>query len=46
MEVKQVKSKFMMGKFDQNTYVILGKKDAVIIDAGAETWRCNWSNSK
>ena len=36
MEIKQVKSKFMMGKFDQNTYVILGKKDAVIIDAGAE----------
>ena len=36
MEIKTIKSKFMRGVMDQNTYVILNKKEAVIIDAGAE----------
>ncbi len=36
MKIKQIKSKFLRGEFDQNTYVILGDKTAVIIDAGAE----------
>ena len=31
-----VKSKFMMNLFDQNTYVLSNKKEAIIIDAGAE----------
>ena len=36
MEVKQIKSKFMFGSYDQNTYVVSNKNSAVIIDAGAE----------
>ena len=36
MVVKQIKSKFLRGEFDQNTYVCVKGKDAVIIDAGAE----------
>jgi len=35
-EIVTVKAKFMKGVFDQNTYVLLNKKEAVIIDAGAE----------
>ena len=31
-----VKSKFLMNLFDQNTYVLKSKKEAIIIDAGAE----------
>ena len=36
MEIKTIKSKFLINSFDQNTYVLTNKKDAVIIDAGAE----------
>lgn len=36
MEIIQLKSKFMKGLMDQNTYVVLNDKNAVIIDAGAE----------
>ena len=36
MEVKVIKSKFMHNLFDQNTYVVLNKKQAIIIDAGAD----------
>lgn len=36
MEIKTIKSKYMRGMMDQNTYVVLNKKEAVIIDAGAE----------
>ena len=36
MEIKTIKSKFMRGMMDQNTYVLMNKKEAVIIDAGAE----------
>lgn len=35
MEISQVKSKFLNGSFDQNTYVVTDEKFAVIIDAGA-----------
>ncbi|MBQ8425800.1 MAG: MBL fold metallo-hydrolase [Clostridia bacterium] len=35
MIIKQIKSKFFRGLFGQNTYAILNKKSAVIIDAGA-----------
>lgn len=31
-----IKSKFLRNKFDQNTYVLSNKNEAVIIDAGAE----------
>ena len=31
-----IKSKFMKNLFDQNTYVLSNKKEAIIIDAGAE----------
>ena len=34
--IETIKSKFMRNLFDQNTYVLLSKKHAVIIDAGAE----------
>ncbi len=34
--VKSIKSKFLKNIFDQNTYVCLGEKEAVVIDAGAE----------
>lgn len=36
MEIKTIKSKFLRNMFDQNTYVLINKNDAVIIDAGAE----------
>jgi len=36
VEVSQIKSKFYMNSFDQNTYVVANKKEAIIIDAGAE----------
>ena len=36
MEVICLKSKFLRGIFDQNTYVLLDENDAIIIDAGAE----------
>lgn len=36
MDVQVVKSKFLRNMFDQNTYVLLSKKSAIIIDAGAE----------
>lgn len=36
MLIKQIKSKFMKNMFDQNTYVCINKKEAIIIDAGAE----------
>lgn len=36
MSVIQIKSKFLRNIFDQNTYVVAGENDAVIIDAGAE----------
>lgn len=35
-EIKTIKSKFLKNMFDQNTYVLTNKKEAVIIDAGAE----------
>ena len=34
--ISTVVSKFMRGAFEQNTYVLYNKKEAVIIDAGAE----------
>ena len=37
MEIKVIKSKFMRGMFEQNTYVLTNKKSAIIIDAGADT---------
>ncbi len=36
MEIKLIKSKYLYGCMDQNTYLVLGKKEAVLIDAGAE----------
>ncbi len=36
MEIKVIKSKFMRGVFEQNTYVLTTKKHALIIDAGAD----------
>lgn len=36
MDLQVVKSKFLRNMFDQNTYVLLSKKSAIIIDAGAE----------
>lgn len=36
MEVITVKSKFLRGLFDQNTYVLRNDREAIIIDAGAE----------
>ncbi len=36
MEIKTIKSKYMRGIMDQNTYVVISKNEAVIIDAGAE----------
>ncbi len=36
MKIKTIKSKFMRGSFDQNTYVLIKGKEAIIIDAGAE----------
>lgn len=36
MEIKLIKSKYLNGCMDQNTYLVLGKKEAVLIDAGAE----------
>lgn len=35
MKIEVIKSKFMRGVFEQNTYVILTKTQALIIDAGA-----------
>lgn len=36
MEIKQIKSKFLGGSFDQNTYVCINENEAVLIDAGAD----------
>lgn len=36
MEINVLKSKFLRGMFDQNTYVLTTKNQAVIIDSGAE----------
>lgn len=36
MEINVIKSKFMRGVFEQNTYVLTTKKQALIIDAGAD----------
>ena len=36
MEIKVIKSRFMHGMFDQNTYVLTSNKQAIIIDAGAD----------
>ena len=36
MEIKVIKSKFMRGVFEQNTYVLTTRKQAIIIDAGAD----------
>lgn len=36
MEIKLIKSKYLNGCMDQNTYLVLGKKEAFLIDAGAE----------
>lgn len=36
MEINVIKSKFMRGVFDQNTYVLTTKSQAIIIDAGAD----------
>ncbi len=36
MEIKILKSKYLSGFMDQNTYLVLGKKEAILIDAGAE----------
>ena len=36
INIQTVVSKFMHGAFEQNTYVLYNKKEAVIIDAGAE----------
>ena len=35
-EILTIKSKFMRNVFDQNTYILINKKEAVIVDAGAE----------
>lgn len=35
MEIKLIKSSWKRGAFDQNTYVIMQKNSAIIIDAGA-----------
>ena len=35
-EIKTIKSKFMRNLFDQNTYVLINKNEAVIVDASAE----------
>ena len=35
-EIKTIKSKFMRNPFDQNTYVLINKNEAVIVDASAE----------
>ena len=36
MQIISLKSKFLMGVFEQNTYVLIQGKEAVIVDAGAE----------
>lgn len=36
MKIKAINSRFLFGKFNQNTYVITNETQAVIIDAGAE----------
>ena len=36
MEIKVIKSRFMHGMFEQNTYVLTSKNQALIIDAGAD----------
>lgn len=36
MIIETIKSKYMRGIMDQNTYVVMNKKEAVIVDAGAE----------
>lgn len=36
MQIHVIKSKFLRGVFDQNTYVLKNKNEAIIIDAGAE----------
>lgn len=36
MEVKTIKAKFLKGIMDQNTYLVLGEKEAILIDASAE----------
>lgn len=35
-EIITIKSRFLYGTFDQNTYVLIDGKNAVIVDAGAE----------
>ena len=35
-KIEVIKSKFLMNMFDQNTYVVSNKKEAIIVDAGAE----------
>lgn len=35
-KIELVKSKFLRGMFDQNTYVLSNKNEVIIIDAGAE----------
>lgn len=36
MQIITLKSKFLMSSFEQNTYVLINGKEAVIVDAGAE----------
>ena len=36
MQIITIKSKFLGGVFNQNTYVLKQGKDAIVIDAGAE----------
>ena len=36
MDIKQIKSKFLYGSFDQNTYIVSNKSSVIIIDAGAD----------
>ena len=35
-EIKTIKSKFLKNIFEQNTYVLINKNEAIIVDAGAE----------
>ena len=35
MKINQIKSKFLGGSFDQNTYVLANENFAILIDAGA-----------
>lgn len=36
MKINQIKSKFLGGSFDQNSYVVSNEKSAILIDAGCE----------